>query len=371
MNAAALIRPHVATMESYKPIFPFEVLAARLGRTADEIVKLDANENPYGSLPVVAATLAAYPYSHIYPDPESRELRQALAAHQGVPCRNLLAGAGADELIDLIMRLFLEPGDAIVNCPPTFGMYAFDAEVNGARVVSVPRGPDFSLDLRGIEAAVRAQRPKLLFLASPNNPDGSLLPSQAIERLLALPLVVVLDEAYVEFAAPGASYIQQAARRENLIVLRTFSEWAGLAGLRVGYGVFPTALMPHLWKIKQPYNVSVAAAQAAIASLQHVGELDSIRRKIIAERERLYLALQAIPWLEPYPSQANFILCRVVPARQSASGRRDAATLQADLAREGVLVRHFNKPGLDDHIRVSVGRPEHTDALLAKLAELE
>jgi histidinol dehydrogenase len=361
-EAAQLIRPHVRTIPAYRPILPFEVLSRQLGLPPHDIVKLDANENPYGPLPAVAGALAEYPYPHVYPDPESRELRQALAEHRGVPVENLLAGAGADELIDLIMRLFLEPGDAILNCPPTFGMYAFDAGVNGARLVSVPRRPDFSLDLDAIERAVRAHRPRLLFVASPNNPDGGLLPTEALARLLALPLVVVLDEAYVEFAPPGTSRMREAAKRENLIVLRTFSKWAGLAGLRVGYGVFPASLMPHLWKIKQPYNVSVAAAQAAIVSLRHADQLDKVGQKIIAERERLYAALGAIPCLEPYPSQANFILCRVVG--------RDAAALKAALAREGILVRYFREPGLDDHIRISVGKPEQTDVLLEKLAEL-
>jgi histidinol-phosphate aminotransferase len=151
--------------------------------------------------------------------------------------------------------------------------------------------------------------------------------------------------------------------RENLIVLRTFSKWAGLAGLRIGYGAFPAALMPYLWKIKQPYNVSVAAAAAATVSLQQAGELERIGRKITAERERLYRALQGIPWLAPYPSQANFILCRVAG--------RDAGRLKADLAAAGILVRYFLKPGLEDHVRISVGKPEHTDALLKKLAEWE
>jgi histidinol-phosphate aminotransferase len=242
-------------------------------------------------------------------------------------------------------------------------MYAFDAGVNGALAVSIPRTPDFALDLEAIERAVPAHRPKLLFLASPNNPDGGLLPTGALERLLALPLVVVLDEAYVEFAPPGSSRIRAVTAHENLIVLRTFSKWAGLAGLRVGYGAFPAGLMPHLWKIKQPYNVSVAAATAAIVSLQNAAQLEEIGQQIVAERARLYDALEAIPWLEPRPSQANFVLCQVLG--------RDAAVLKAQLAHTGILVRHFDTPGLDDHIRISVGRPEQTNGLLARLAELE
>ena len=131
-------------MEPYTPIEPFEVLSARLGRSPEQIVKLDANENPYGPHPAVREALAAYPFPHIYPDPEQRALRAALAEYTGVPAANIFPGHGADELIDLLCRVFLGPGDAIINCPPTFGMYEFDAGLAGARVVSVPRRADFT-----------------------------------------------------------------------------------------------------------------------------------------------------------------------------------------------------------------------------------
>jgi histidinol-phosphate aminotransferase len=311
----------------------------------------------------VREALARMPFPHIYPDPDSAALREALAGYLGVPAANLLAGAGADELIDLVMRLFIQPGDAIVNGPPTFGMYAFDASIEAARVVNVARRADFSIDVAAIERAVAEARPKLLFLTSPNNPDGGLRPGDALERLLALSLVVVLDQAYAEFAPPDASWIQEVPRRANLIVLRTFSKWAGLAGLRVGYGAFPTGLTPYLWKIKQPYNVSVPAATAAIASIGHSSAIQVTVDALIAERERLLGLLRAVPFLKPYPSQANFILCRVLG--------RDAARLKAGLVQAGILVRYFNKPGLTDHIRISVGKPEHSDALLAALKELE
>jgi len=362
LNAEDLIRPDVATMRPYTPIFPFEVLAARLGRAPDEIVKLDANENPYGPSPRVWEALANLRYMHIYPDPASRALRDELADFTGVSADNLLAGAGADELIDLMMRLFLLPGDVILDCPPTFGMYPFDALISGARVVSVPRRPDFSLDLEGIERATAEHHPKLIFVACPNNPDGSWLPDADLERLLALPLVVVLDEAYVEFAGRERSRIRQVPRRDNLIVLRTFSKLAGLAGLRVGYGAFPATLTPHLWKIKQPYNVSVAASTAALAALEDLAWLEEKIALLVQERERLLRLLQGIPYLRPYPSQSNFVLCQVVG--------RGARQLKLALEQEGILVRYFDKPRLRDHIRISVGRPEHTDALIGVLRRL-
>jgi histidinol dehydrogenase len=362
-DPTALVQPHIRAMDAYEPILPFEVLSQRLGRAPEQIVKLDANENPYGPAPAVREALARMPFPHIYPDPESTALREALARYTGVPAAHLLAGAGADELIDLVMRVFVQPGDTIVNCPPTFGMYAFDASIENARVIDVPRRADFALDVAGIERAVAEQRPKLLFLTSPNNPDGSLIPRADLERLLALPLIVVLDQAYIEFADPQADWTPEVPRRANLIVLRTFSKWAGLAGMRVGYGAFPTILMPFFWKIKQPYNVSVAAATAANVALEHADAIRVTVDALIAERERLLGLLREVEYLRPYPTQANFILCKVIG--------RDAAQLKADLARAGILVRYFNKPDLTDHIRISVGRPEHSDTLLKALRELE
>jgi histidinol-phosphate aminotransferase len=357
-------RTHLDALPPYVPIEPFEVLSARSGRDPSQIIKLDANENPYGPLPVVREALGRLEFPHIYPDPESRALRAALASFTGTPAENLLAGAGADELIDLLMRVLLEPGDSILSCPPTFGMYAFDAGLHAARVIDIPRRQDFSLDVETIRAAVERERPKVLFLATPNNPDGSLPDAGVIDALLDLPVLLVLDEAYIEFADAnlGAerTRIQDVPRRENLVVLRTFSKWAGLAGLRIGYGAFPSWILPTLWKAKQPYNVNVAASVAAQASLAHVAELAVVVGRLRDERERLYRQLCDVPFLRPYPSQTNFILCQVVG--------RDAAQLKARLAKEhGIFVRYFNKPGLNDHIRISVGRPEDTDSLINAL----
>ncbi|MEP7359519.1 MAG: histidinol-phosphate transaminase, partial [Anaerolineales bacterium] len=339
MNITQLIRPEVTSLEAYVPIVPFEVLSARLGRAPDEIIKLDANENPYGPSPRVRAALAALPFPHIYPDPEATALRAALAADTGVPAENLLAGSGADDLIDLLMRIFLEPGDAILDFPPTFGMYAFDAGISGGRVVRVTRRDDFSLDINTIEdlyevdTAAAERMPKLIFAASPNNPDGSVLDDDTVRRLLALPAVVVLDEAYIEFHGP--SRLPWVLEHDNLVVLRTFSKRAGLAGLRVGYGAFPSALMPHLWKVKQPYNVSAAASAAAIAAVGDAAYMAESVTRLTAERDRMAGLLTGISYLRPYPSRANFVLCRVIG--------REARQIVAALAERGILVRYFNK----------------------------
>jgi histidinol-phosphate aminotransferase len=358
------IRQHLESLPPYTPIEPFEVLSASLGRSPEKIVKLDANENPYGILPSVRDALANMDFPHIYPDPESRSLRKSLAEFTQVPEEYLLAGSGADELLDLLMRVFLEPGECILSCPPTFGMYPFDAELNAGCCIEVKRLADFSLDMEAIHSAVKTYHPKLFFITSPNNPDGSVLDTKTMDALLKLPTLIVLDEAYIEFAGEnlGASLsrIREVPRRENLVVLRTFSKWAGLAGLRIGYGAFPLWLMPTLWKSKQPYNVNVAASVAAKVSLEHANELTKTVDLLKNERARLLTELSQISYLKPYPTQSNFILCRVIG--------RDAAKLKADLANEhGVFIRYFNKPGLLDHIRISVGRPQDTDTLISAL----
>jgi histidinol-phosphate aminotransferase len=355
-----LLLPHIREMEPYTPILPFEVLSQQLGRAPDEIVKLDANENPYGPHDAVRAALSRHPFLHIYPDPEQRELRAALAEYVGVPAEHMLPGHGADELIDLLMRVMAGPGDAIIDCPPTFGMYSFDAGLVGAQVVRVPRRENFHVDLHALHEAVQATpRAKLLFLTSPNNPDGSLLSPRDLASLLRLPLFVVVDEAYIEFAGLERSVADWVLVHDNLAVLRTFSKWAGLAGLRLGYGIFPGWLMPHLWKAKQPYNVNVAATAAGLASLQHRAEIQPTVDALIRERDRLLVELARFPFLQPIPSHANFVLCRVVG--------RDARALKETLAQAGVLVRYYAKPGLENMIRVSAGRPEDTDRLLSAL----
>ncbi len=356
-----LIRPDIADMAPYTPIVPFDVLSQRLNKSPEDIIKLDANENPYGPSPCVYEALANETYYHIYPDPDSTSLRHALSQYTGIDASHIVAGHGADELIDLIIRLFIDPGDAVINCPPTFGMYRFDTELNGGRIIDIARKADFLLDTESVVTRTHNNgNVKIIFLTSPNNPDGSVLGDTCLRQLLQLPVIVVLDEAYVEFS--GSSRVDWVLEHENLIVLRTFSKWAGLAGLRVGYGVFPHWVLSHLLKIKQPYNVNVAGATAALASLSDVHHLRENVEKIVEERGRLYQALGEFDFLEPYPSEANFILVRVVG--------KDAAELKGALAERGILIRYFNTPGLRDHIRISVGTPSQTSVLLKVLSTL-
>lgn len=358
-----LVRDELAALEAYTPIVPFEVLSERLGLPAAQIVKLDANENPYGPAPAVIEALAEYNFYHIYPDPQQTELRNALATYAGVAAEHILPSHGADEMLDYLCRIFLERGDAIIDCPPTFGMYSFDAHLSGAQVVEVWRRADYGVDVAAVEQAVLERSPahgrvKLLFLTSPNNPSGTWLPDDDLVRLLRLPVMVVLDEAYVEFA-DHPSRTSWVLRHDNLVVLRTFSKAAGIAGLRLGYGICPAWLMDELWKFKQPYNVNVAATVAGLASLRNLDYLHATVEKLKTERRRLLAELARVPALAPQPSEANFILCHVLGS--------DARALKDALERQGILVRYYNKPGLKNCIRISVGRPEQSDRLLAAL----
>jgi histidinol-phosphate aminotransferase len=367
MDVEALIAPRVRDMQPYAPIVPFEVLSQRLGRAPHEIVKLDANENPYGSSPKALDAVAASRALHIYPDPDQTALRQAVAQFVGAPMEHVVCGAGADEVIDLLARSFIEPGDTVVDLPPTFGMYKWQADVLGGRYLAVPRRSDFSVDvdatIRAVhDSAAQGERPKLLFVANPNNPDGSVTPRADLLRLLELPLLVVVDEAYIDFSQEE-SLAPLVAEHTNLVVLRTFSKLAGMAGLRVGYGLVPRAVIKHIWKVKQPYTPNVAGTVAALAALSDGAWLDATVKALVAERLRLTAALAELPWLTPLPSHTNFLLCRV-------AGGRQARAVKEGLARQGVLVRFFDRDGLRDCIRISVGRPEHTDALMAALRAL-
>jgi histidinol-phosphate aminotransferase len=353
------IRHHIQEMPPYEPILPFDVLSNELGIPAESLVKLDANENPYGPLPEVKEVLAALDALQIYPDPESRRIRNLLSENHQVPEENIVIGAGADELIDLIMRIVIEPGEAVINCPPTFGMYAFDGTLNQANVISVPRRVDFSIDMPGILQAVEEHQPRLLFLANPNNPDGEIISEDVFRQLVDLPLLLVIDEAYIHFSDHGRSVVQEVESHNNLIVLRTFSKWAGLAGLRIGYGVFPQEFVPFLMKAKQPYNVSVAAEAAAVITMCNLSKTKEIIARIIENRGQLFEALDQFSWLKPYPSQANFILCRVEGL--------SAVEVMLRLRKQGILIRYFDKPGLSDHIRISIGTQEQIEKLISAL----
>ncbi len=359
---ADLVGGRIKGLQEYAPE-PLAETARRLGMPVESLIKADANENPYGPTPHALQVLHGFDQYHRYPDPISRRLAEGIADYVSVPAGHILVGNGSDELIDLILRLFRPDAEGngigeAIDCPPTFGMYAFYGATNDMRVVEMPRDGGFAVDIEGITAlCARDPRPRVLFAASPNNPDGQLLPADTLERLLALPLLVVLDEAYVEFA--GASRASWVPQHSNLIVLRTFSKWAGLAGLRVGYGVFPSTLMPALLKLKSPYNVNGPAQAAALATLEDVDATLERVRAIVRDRDALYERLAHIPGVRAYPSQANYILCRLE--------RGTLEALRAYMEARGILLRYYGRGGLERCVRISVGTPEQNETIATAL----
>jgi len=320
------------------------------------IAKLDANENPYGPSPRVAAALAKFDQAHLYPDATQTELRKALAAYTGMPAEQIVAGAGSDQLIDHLCRLFVAPGDEVISFIPTFAMFRFFTELSGGKFIGLGRDEDFNIKIGELDEAI-TNRTKLIFLASPNNPTGTRTLREIILKTLSTGLPVVVDEAYYEFS--GQTVTDMLLDNPNLLILRTFSKWAGLAGLRVGYGLFPPDIADRIFAIKDPYAVNSAAVLAARESLEDKNYLMERVDLLIKERERLFCLLDGLNFIKPYPSEANFILCRML--------RGSAKELQAKLEKNGVLTRYFNEPLLNNFIRFSIGRPEDTDALMSVL----
>ncbi len=342
----ALVRPSVRRLAPYR--------CAR--HSHDQGILLDANENPYPT-----ATCSDGTPLNRYPDPLQRRLRARLASLAGVRAESVFVGSGSDEVIDLLMRVFCEPGrDEIVVCEPTYGMYRVAAAINDVAVCTVPLTRSFNLDTLALERAL-ASRPKLLFCCSPNNPTGNLLKRETIAALCRnASSIVVVDEAYVEFAGNGsvAALVEQVP---NLVVMRTMSKAWGCAGIRVGYALAQPALIEWLVKIKPPYNVGSLAASAALDALSAEREMRRAVERVITERARLRGALRRSPMVEHvFPSDANFLLVRFT----------DASRLQRRLAERGVVVRdRSDVPGLDGCLRITVGAPEENDRLLELLDE--
>ncbi|MFC2032150.1 histidinol-phosphate transaminase [Chloroflexota bacterium] len=354
-----LIRPGLATFAGYAASKSPETLEGKVEVPVEEIIKLDANENPYGCSLRVNRALAEYTEFNIYPDAGQESLRNMLREYTGVGAEHIVASNGSDQLIDLLLRLFVEPGDEVINCVPTFAMFHFFIKLCDGVPVEVPRDNDFNVDVNAVKSAITIKT-KMILLATPNNPTGTIMPRSDILEILDTGLPVLVDEAYYEFT--GQTMAPLIGQLKNLMVLRTFSKWAGLAGLRIGYGLFPTEIADYLLRIKEPYCVSAAAQVAVRESLKDIDYLMARVKDIIAERESLFKELQKLKWLKPFPSQANFIYCAVLKGQ--------AGKLQQDLQNKGILVRYFDTPLLKNAVRISVGKPEHNVALIKALKEL-
>lgn len=351
-----LIRRAVSTMTPYAPPEDAERLAQRLGIPVDQVLKLDANENPYGASPRVQWALGEFQGYHFYPDPDQEHGRAVLSGYAGVPAEYLMLGNGSDELIDLLMRAVLNPGDEVVDFSPTFGVYSFVAQQYEAPLIDIPRDERFDIDLDAALAAI-TPKTKITFVASPNNPTGNPVTPELVKVLLETGILVVLDEAYAEFR--GESLTPWVLEYPNLVVLRTFSKWAGLAGLRMGYMALPTTIAPHMWKLKAPFNINQAAIVAMEASLSDRALLTENIEKIVVERGRMFELLASVDYLTPYPSEANFIMCEA----EGITGQ----LLTQHLADRAILVRYYNMPRLTNFVRISVGTPAQTDRLIQAL----
>ena len=390
-NPLELIREDIKHLK-YKGVESMASIAAEVGLPESSLVKLDANENVYGTHSSVLDSIqeASTKMAHIYPDPLQAATRQAILefAHPGLPLQlsQIIAGAGSDDVLDVAMRLFCPK--AVVIATPTFGMYRFLAELIGAKVIDVPRvPPSFDVDVEAVVEAVRASGATMVLIPSPNNPTGNTLSLEAVRRLCtACGAIVLVDEAYGEFAydvsqppnhlPQGASYgscLSLLPAHPNLLVTRTLSKWAGLAGLRVGYLLGHPDIVGAMLAIKQPYNVSVVAEAAAVAALRARPEIMRTVDALSRETALLLAALAGFSaWLRPLPSSANFVLCEVTAEGTARTGITALRAFQ-HLRRRGILVRYFGAQGgaLECYFRVSAGRPQHTRLLLAALRSLE
>ena len=354
-----LMLPHIRQLNTYEGVDPVDVMAQKAGVPPEKIIRLNGNENPYGPSPRVVEALGRYQNFNHYPDPEQRRLREILANYLQVDSEQIVAGNGSDELIDMLLRMFVGAGDKVLIPTPTFGMYAFSTEICGGEPVSIPRDENFDIDVESVMVAA-GTGVKAVFFPSPNNPTGNVATESQVRAILGSGLMVVVDETYHEFC--GQSVLPLLQEYENLVVLRTFSKWAGLAGLRIGLGVMHPSLAHTMMSMKSPYNVNLAAEVALEASLEDCDGLLERVRNIVAERDRFMGLLEQIPGVKPWPSQANFILCQLPEGR--------GKEIFEGLCQRGIFLRYFTTPRLQDCMRASVGLPHETDAVVDALREL-
>lgn len=339
---------------------------------ASYTIKMDANESPYDLPMMVRQALAQSLLSgsglNLYPDSDANGLREHTAAYLGVARDNLVMGAGSDELIQIIIQAFVNPGDMVLFPDPSFGMYKIFTQIAGGKPVPFSLDAGFDVPTDQLLDMLNTAAPKVLFLCSPNNPTGNVMPADHIEAVLkAFDGVIVVDEAYGEFA--DHSVIPMLNGHPHLIVLRTFSKALGMAGLRVGCSVSGEEITHQLLKVKPPYNLNSFSQQAACLMLD---SMDTIRPRIAQireDRERLTGALAELGCLQVYPSQANFLLIRICPPMEGMG--EPAREVYEALLAEGILTRHyFGHPRLGDCLRVTIGREEENQAFYQAMLKI-
>ena len=351
------VRPHLSPAASYTPGVSPE--------NDPSVARLDWNESPFPLTPRAQQTLLDYTTANRYPDYSQVRLRQSLADYIGTSVDRVFAGAGLDDVFNTLAMTIISLGDEIIISEPTFGVYRHMFTMHGGTMVDVPliRDGEFHLDADGVLAAITAKT-RLIVICNPNNPTGNLFDPAAVERIVReAGVIVAIDEAYAEFS--GISHLELADRYDNVVLFRTLSKFAGLAGFRVGYGVFPEALLPFIRQTAPPFmNISALAAEVGIASLQDLRVLEANRDWLVEERTRVSAELAAVPGITVYPSATNFVLFKL-PVENSGD-------VAGQLAEQRVFVRRYSDPGLGllDHLRTSIGSERENNQLLVTLKSL-
>lgn len=337
-------------------------LARRYGAGLAGAINLASNESPFGPSPrAIEAIKSGANRVGMYPDPQGEELKRAIAGYIGVDLECVALGNGSDELVDLACKAFMDPGEKALIPLPTFSIYELACRINGG-------SPEFlelpNLEWRAAELVCAMEDARLTFIGRPNNPTGNGIGIDGLRELLEVGKLVVVDEAYVEFA--GYSVAKDAARRENLLVLRTFSKAFGLAGLRVGYAIGSPELIEALEQIRAPFSVNSLAQAAAIAAIRDRRYLRGVITKIQKGRTYLRRELSRLG-MRVLPSDANFLMVDVTPLGT------DAPALCEFLAKKGILIRDLSKfrGAGSSWVRISVGRPEQNERLVAALKKFK
>lgn len=355
-----LVNPHIRDLSPYVPGKPLEELERELGLT--DTVKLASNENPLGPSPkAMEALKGALNQVFRYPDGASFALRSALAQHLGIDTNQLVFGCGGDEILELLAKTFLRPGDEVVYGWPSFAMYPIVTRGMGATPVEVPLDEDLTYDLKAILAAI-TPRTRMVMLCNPNNPTGTSFNDAAFAEFVeAFPddVVLLIDEAYFEYVRRSdfPDVVQLTRTRPGTIVLRTFSKIYGLAGLRIGYGICDSELAGYLERARHPFNVNRLAEVAALAALGDIEHVERTRELNDAGARFLTESLEKLG-CRVWPTDANYLLVEIGPDYYDK------------LLREGVIVRPMRGFGLDAHLRVSIGTPAENQRLIEAIERI-
>jgi histidinol-phosphate aminotransferase len=364
MQPSDRVREEVREFTPYAPGLSMEEIKERYGLA--RVVKLASNENPLGASPLVKRVLSRKADQVFrYPRSGNPALVAALAAAHGVSPTQVVAGNGSDEVIDLLVRVLARPGrDNVVAFAPCFSIYVQQTRLCGVNLRQVPLAPDFGFDLPALAKAADDET-ALVFVTNPDNPSGHAVPADELVRLARnLPprALLVVDEAYVDFAEPEADYsmMPRLGQVDNVVVLRTFSKLYGLAGLRLGFGVMPDWLADYLLRVRLPFSVNLLAEAAGLAALEDQAFLQASRETVLRGRGSLARTLADLG-CHVYPSQANFLM--FTPPKPAKD------VFEALLAR-GIIVRALGSYGLPDKLRVSIGNDEENALFLSAMGEV-